>query len=90
MEQGKSAELNDHGRQQNVRRTLGGDDLRNSQSDKYIGMGLSARGAVTEPVDSRVDGASATLATLKLSKELVRGMEMRKATEMHSAFLKSN
>ena len=89
LDRGKSVELIDDGKQQNVCRTLGGDALRGSQSDKYLGVGLPARGARIETVESRVDGASATLATLKLSKALVRGMDMRKATEMHAAFHKS-
>ena len=89
MEQGKSVELVESGKRQNVPRTLGGDALRGVHEDQYLGVGLSARGPTPGPVESRVNGASATLATLKLTKALVRGMAITTATEMHKAFLEA-
>lgn len=42
-----------------------------------------------EPVESRFDGTSATLAKLKLFKALMRGMDLTKATETHTTFFAS-
>lgn len=89
MEQGKSLELVEYGRRQKVCRTLNGVSTCGSQSDKHLGVELSTRVASVEPVESRIDGASETLATLKISKALVRGMELSLATEMHAAFIES-
>lgn len=69
---GKSVELIEHGKQQDVCRTLGSDALRGSQSDQYLDIGLSFRVATVEPVERRADEASATLMKLKLSKALTR------------------
>lgn len=82
-------DLIDYDRKQNVCRTLGGDAVRGSHSDKYRGVRLSARGEKVEPVERKVDRAFTTLATLKLSKALVRGMELMLATEMHTASLEA-
>lgn len=55
-------------------RTLSSEALRGSHLDKYLSVVLSARVARIEPVESIVDGTSATFATLKVYRALVRGM----------------
>lgn len=74
MKKGKSMEPTEHDSQNNVCRTLGGDAFRGSHSDSYLVVGLSAGEARVDTVESRADGASVTLATLKLYKALVRDM----------------
>ncbi|KAL3917254.1 MAG: hypothetical protein SGILL_004801 [Bacillariaceae sp.] len=65
---GKSLELIEIRMKMMVQRMLGGEALRGSHSDNYLGVSLNARGATSVAVDRRVDGASATLASLTLSK----------------------
>lgn len=82
-------ELIEYGRQRSVCHTLDGDSLRDSHVEQYLEGRISAREAREEPVKSRVDRASATLATFKLSKELFSGMDLTKVTDMHTEFLQS-
>lgn len=60
-----------HSRRKTLCRTLSSDVLRGSHADKFLGIGLSAKGARVDTVESRVFGASAKLAALNLSKVLV-------------------
>lgn len=68
---------------------MGGDALCGSYLDKYLGVGFSVRGATVEPVEKRVNGASETLSTFKLSKALTREMNLEVEARMHKAFFKS-
>ena len=68
---------------------MDGQDLRVVDSDSYLGVGVAAAGATLGPLSARVDGASATLATLQQTGALVRGMELREAVIIHKTFLRS-
>lgn len=48
---------------------------------------MYAREARVEPVESKADKPSATLATLELSNSLVRGMYLTLVTELQSQLL---
>ena len=85
---GKSLELR-RAMTQPGRRNMEGEELRIVESDKYLGVGAAAAGATTGPIHDRIDGASATLATLKQTGALARGMDLHVATAMYKAFLRS-
>ena len=69
---GKSLELR-RSTTQPGRRKVDGEELRLVESDCYLGVGAAAAGATMGPLSARVDGASATLATLRRTGALVRG-----------------
>lgn len=89
LDQGNFIEFIEYLKQEIVRRFLSEDVLRSSHSDQYLSVGFSSRGAMVGPVESIVDRTSATLVTFKLSKALVRGIELSKVTKMHILFLES-
>jgi len=85
---GKSLELH-RSTTQPGRRMIDGEELRVVESDSYLGVGAAAAGATLGPMSARVDGASATLATLKQTGALVRGMDLGVALSMYKTFLRS-
>ena len=88
LELEKSLELRRRGAQAG-RRTVGDEELRLVDSDSYLGVGAAASGGTTAPMAARIDGASATLATLRQTGALVRGMDLRVAMNMYKTFLRS-
>ena len=70
-------------------RKIDGEDLRVVERDNYLGVGMAAAGATMGPLSARVDGALATLATLRRTGALVRGMDLRVAVTMYKTFLRS-
>ena len=58
-------------RAQPGRRTVDDQVLRVVDSDCYLGVGVAAAGATLRPLLARVDGASATLATLRQTGALI-------------------
>ena len=50
---------------------------------------MAAAGATMGPLLARVEGALATLATLRQTNALVRGMDLREAVIIHKTFLRS-
>lgn len=80
---GKSLELR-RGLAKPVRRTLGGEGLRIIVSDRYLGVGVSATGSTMEALYARVDETTATIATLRQTGALVRGIDMQVAVQMHT------
>ena len=85
---GKSLELR-RSTTQPGRRMVENEELRVVESDCYLGVGAAAAGATMGPLSARVDGASATLATLRRTGALVRGMDLRVAVTMYKTFLRS-
>ena len=68
---------------------MDGQVLRVVDSDCYLGVGVAAAGATLGPLLARVEGALATLATLRQTGALVRGMDLREAVIINKTFLRS-
>ena len=68
---------------------MDGQVLRVVDSDSYLGVGVAATGAALGQLSARVDRASVTLATLRQTGALVRGMDLREAVIIHKTFLRS-
>ena len=50
---GKSFQVLDHGTCMSAQRFLGGETLRGSYEDTYLGIGIAARGATPRKVETR-------------------------------------